>query len=338
MAPAPPVPPVQPVTRDAPLFQLYGENGQASAPDLIHCESIAERSRLHNWEIRPHRHHGLFQLLWLEEGSASCQLDESGAELDGGMVLLVPQHSVHGFRFSQDARGLVVTVSYALLGSLSPGLGEALSGLDAPDTIRLLQSREQVEGALRELQAAYDSHGPYHQALIHAQLTAALAWLLRERSAAGQEDKAERILTGEAWGAQRSRISRTARQHVARFSALVEADFLQHATLTHYAKALGISAAHLNALCRQETGHSALSLVHARQMREARRLLVYTSMTVREVSDQLGFSDPAYFTRFFKRNTSLSPRDFRQRAGSWHAGGAGVPAPAPQLRSRGGSG
>ena len=58
-----------------PVFQLYGEKGQLPAPDRIHCESIASRSRLHNWEINPHRHHGLFQVLWLEQGEANFQLD-----------------------------------------------------------------------------------------------------------------------------------------------------------------------------------------------------------------------------------------------------------------------
>ncbi|MEY3722084.1 MAG: hypothetical protein RL618_2603, partial [Pseudomonadota bacterium] len=68
---------------EVPIFQLYGENRAAPTPDPIHCESIAERSRLHNWEIRPHRHHGLFQLLWLEDGRARCVLDEARLDLSG---------------------------------------------------------------------------------------------------------------------------------------------------------------------------------------------------------------------------------------------------------------
>jgi AraC family transcriptional activator of pobA len=47
---------------------------------------------------------------------------------------------------------------------------------------------------------------------------------------------------------------------------------------------------------------------------EARRNLVYTSMTIQSVGEALGFTDPAYFTRFFKRQTGLSPKAFRLRA------------------------
>jgi AraC family transcriptional activator of pobA len=46
---------------------------------------------------------------------------------------------------------------------------------------------------------------------------------------------------------------------------------------------------------------------------EARRYLIYTSMPVKDVSDALGFSDPAYFTRFFKRQTGSAPIAFRAR-------------------------
>ena len=49
---------------------------------------------------------------------------------------------------------------------------------------------------------------------------------------------------------------------------------------------------------------------------EAKRMLVYTSMTISNVADALGFNDPAYFTRFFSRLAGVSPREFRQRAAS----------------------
>src|SRR5256885_127559 len=43
-----------------PVFKLYGEQEPWPTPDMVHCEAIAARSRLHNWQIRPHQHHGLF--------------------------------------------------------------------------------------------------------------------------------------------------------------------------------------------------------------------------------------------------------------------------------------
>jgi len=53
--------------------------------------------------------------------------------------------------------------------------------------------------------------------------------------------------------------------------------------------------------------------LHQRLLLEAKRELVYTSMTISQISDQLGFSEPAYFSRFFKRMTGRSLKEFRQQ-------------------------
>ena len=95
------------------------------------------------------------------------------------------------------------------------------------------------------------------------------------------------------------------------FVHLLETHFREHLPIEHYASRLGISAAHLNALCRRLAGQSALQLINQRLLLEAKRCLVYTTMTVSQVSDSLGFSEPGYFSRFFKRGSGLSPKAFR---------------------------
>ena len=54
----------------------------------------------------------------------------------------------------------------------------------------------------------------------------------------------------------------------------------------------------------------------ARLLLAARRQLIYTERNVAEIAYHLGFSDPSYFTRFFKRATSLTPAEFRRRSGT----------------------
>ena len=55
-------------------------------------------------------------------------------------------------------------------------------------------------------------------------------------------------------------------------------------------------------------------LLHQRLAREATRRLVHVAMPVSQLAFELGFDDPAYFCRFFKRQTGLSPRAYRERA------------------------
>ena len=58
-----------------PLFKLYGENTAWPGTDLLHCESIPARSRLHHWEIKPHRHADLCQLLFVYRGQAELEIE-----------------------------------------------------------------------------------------------------------------------------------------------------------------------------------------------------------------------------------------------------------------------
>jgi len=262
-----------------PVFQLYGEKGQLPVPDRIHCESIASRSRLHNWEINPHRHHGLFQVLWLEQGEADFQLDGQQGQLIEGSVLLVPQHCVHGFKFSKDAHGLVVTLAYSLIDSLDSDLAHELMTLAEPVHCVLHDrvSAAAIEVGLRALYFEYQQRDRYHQAVIESLVSTTLAWLMRENLAQARDKVGVTVVH-------------------------------------YYAAQLGISVAHLNAICRELSGRSALQLIHERLMLEARRELIYTSMTIKEISELLGFTDPAYFTRFFKRQMGMSPKDFRYQS------------------------
>jgi AraC-like DNA-binding protein len=92
---------------------------------------------------------------------------------------------------------------------------------------------------------------------------------------------------------------------------LIEQHFRRGLPLAFYAGKLGVTYSRLNAACRSVMGESALKLLHNRQMIEAQRNLLYTSMSVAEVAYAVGFDDPAYFSRFFSTRAGMPPRQYR---------------------------
>ena len=106
--------------------------------------------------------------------------------------------------------------------------------------------------------------------------------------------------------------------HRNRFGDLLETSYAEHHDVAWYADQMGITTAHLNVVTRAHAAKSPLQLIHERLALEASRSLVYTSMTIGEISDALGFSEPAHFTRFFCKAAGKSPREFRREA--WDAG------------------
>lgn len=101
-----------------------------------------------------------------------------------------------------------------------------------------------------------------------------------------------------------------------RYRGLLEQHFRSHEPLSYYSGALGVSPDHLSRICKKVTGQSALDLLHDRLMLEARRLLAYTPMSIAEVALQLGYEDPAYFSKFFTRHIGDTPSAYRAAVAS----------------------
>lgn len=98
---------------------------------------------------------------------------------------------------------------------------------------------------------------------------------------------------------------------VVRFQAMLDREFRQLHRVRDYAARLGVSSGHLNVLCRTHLGRSASTEIHQRLMLEAKRLLRYTGKPAFVVARELGFADPAYFGRFFRRDMRTTPRKYR---------------------------
>jgi AraC-like DNA-binding protein len=96
------------------------------------------------------------------------------------------------------------------------------------------------------------------------------------------------------------------------FRQLVEVHFREHWPIGDYAGELGITYDRLHAICMRTLGKSPLRLLHQRVLQEARLRLERSGNTIQEIADGLGFSDPTYFSHFFKRNTGHPPAKYRQ--------------------------
>ncbi|MFT3816131.1 MAG: helix-turn-helix domain-containing protein [Rubrivivax sp.] len=303
---APAAPRRRPLAR-LPSFALYGEGGALA--QALHVESIDSRSRLYDWEIDAHVHRGLHQILWLHAGRVEALLDESRIRCAGPAALAIPPGVAHAFRFSRPADGFVLTFNAARLAE-----GDAAAVADAlqrvfaqphglafdgsPAAAAEAARLHTLFGALHAESRAHDSDagdGP-----VPLWLTRAIVWRLAQH-------------TRREAGAGRHRAAGR-HSFYTRWLALLEAHHREHWPVSRYARQLGLSAERLNRIVRAETGNSVQQMIHARLAREASRWLVHVAAPVSKLAFELGFDDPAYFCRFFKRHTGLTPREYRARA------------------------
>lgn len=284
-------------------FALYGEPHQPIAPEFIHVERISDRSSLYEWTILPHVHPGTFQILLLSEGASLLVREADQVRLVPPCLVLVPCGAVHAFRFAQDAQGWVLSVADALLGDprvAAPGLTR-LAREGPPRSLPL------PPGALGDLadtvMTLLAREGGTSGALAVASVALLLAGI-------------ERIAGEAAQPAPAPPDRRIAL--VRRFTALVEAQFREHRAVADYARQLGTTPQTLTRACRFAVGKAPAEIVHERLLREAMRALAFSAASVSQVADELGFADPAYFSRFFKARTGQEPSRFR-RERAWQA-------------------
>ncbi|MGF1594467.1 MAG: helix-turn-helix domain-containing protein [Kiloniellaceae bacterium] len=283
-----------------PNFALYGEDRGTPFPDVLHCESIPARASLHDWRIAPHRHHNLHQFFWIEaagEGKAggTATLEGRRHRLAPAAAISLPPMSVHGFDFAPGTAGWVVTLPLATLERLlaeAPGVKRALGGS------AVLHPGDSPAWIFEAIAGEFAGGG-----LGRAQALASLAGLLATWFARALARRAAGAASGPRPGADL----------LARFQAMVEADYRRHRPLDRYAKTLGVTPTHLSRVARALTGRPASQIVLERRLLEARRALAYTSMQVAEVAYMLGYGDPAYFARVFTKATGESPSAFRAR-------------------------
>ena len=102
-----------------PRFFLYGEPPRDADERFLHVETIADRSRLYEWRIRPHAHRDLHQLLVIFTGGCEMQAETLKFVFRAPALLIAPAGVVHGFVFAPETEGYVVTLADSLLRDLA---------------------------------------------------------------------------------------------------------------------------------------------------------------------------------------------------------------------------
>lgn len=276
-----------------PNYALYGETELGRLPDVLHCESIRARSLQHDWEFSPHRHHGLYQFFIWTRGGGVLTVDGVQHALAPPAVLLVPPLSVHGFSFDPGTEGWVVTVPSVTLFAALSGADQLAGRLNEP---ALMKGGEEAAPLFRAIAAEHAGTGEARAQALQA-LTGLLAIWFARAIAQSHEPAPDRA------DARHSLLRR--------FQAMLEEGFQERRPLSAYARALGVTPPHLTRVCRTVTGRPASALISERVVLEAKRRLVYTSMSVSEVAYSLGFADPAHFTKFFAAHAGGAPSAFR---------------------------
>lgn len=279
-----------------PSFYLYGEPQRSVAEGFVHVESLDDRSRPSEWTIRPHVHRDLNHIILIAQGGGSMQAEAETVHFEAPCLLLIPAGIVHGFAWHRESRGWVTTIAGSYLHHLIERDADLAALFRRPHAVTLrAEDGAEAERGIERMGRELGWAGPGQRAAVEAALLSVMVLALRHGALAQQ---------GHGGSARQAAL-------VARLRERIEQRFRRREPVTDHARALGVSLTALRQACAQVAGTSPATMLDERALLEARRLLLYSNLSVTEVAYAVGFDDPAYFSRFFARHAGQPPREYR---------------------------
>jgi len=262
-------------------------------------------------DLPRHAHsHDFFTLAYLEHGESTVRVDGRTVNLTGGDVLLIAPGAVidlgAALERAQSLRGIGVAFSGEALGGTAHGARAAwrtdrllsvfASRTDEPAVVSIAEGERAAWEARLDAIARELEEGDYGSTeAIAAHLTLLLVDLARHSPAEARITDGGTTLLDEALG-------------------YIDAHYREPISLQDTARAVHVSAGHLTTVIGRLTGRTVHEWITHRRLAEARRLLAHTDLGIDEIGRRVGYRDPSYFARAFRRQHDRSPRSWRAAA------------------------
>lgn len=284
-----------------PVYSLHNFSSQGRISQQFQVE-VFDANR--HFSVKyPHRH-DFFEILYLSKGSGFHIIDGNKYEIQPPCVFFMSPGQAHKIEFSNDIEGFIFifTSEFYLINQTNPN---RLIEFPFFFTIRqenrplILESKPDVdflESLFRKGIAEIGKGENYSVELLRSVLDLIL-------TSCTVLFKSDENLLPKGKG----------NIVVKKFLQLVEENYQNNLTVNEYSDKLAITPNHLTQTVNQLTGKTSSQIIKSKQVLEIKRLLVHTNLSVTEIAGRLNFPDQSYFTKFFKRETGISPLQYRTK-------------------------
>lgn len=268
--------------------------------DHMMIARFSEYRHEHQSLVFPHRH-SFYHLVLFTEGKGRHTIDFHHFAAEPYQIYFMIPGQVHSWDFEGEMEGYVVNFSESFFKSflLQPEYLDSFSFFDQDSSKNVLtvspDIRERICGLFEELLAQNRQLTMWREDLVRVLLLQ--IFLLIEQS-----DSVDRKKSAD----------KGKNATVRNFIRLIDKHYDRIRLPGQYAEMLNVTPNHLNALCKEHLGLQAGELIRNRIVLEAKRLLINLDLTVAEIAYRLNFNDNSYFTKFFRKETGMTPEDFRK--------------------------
>ncbi|WP_317207297.1 helix-turn-helix domain-containing protein [Chryseobacterium gwangjuense] len=282
--------------KDIPVRNIHSQDEpQFSSSYFI--RDIAPLLAEHDMVQELHRH-DFFYILIIKKGAGQHEIDFTHYDIQEHTVFVMRPGQVHRLNLKVKGTGYLIQFKTDFLYSHNSASQNHLTKLIQYNTYRLEpEGFAKIENIVLNALKEYTEKEKGYQEVLKANLSIFLIELLRQRQ--------EKVTTPAA-------SNPYTQEKLEQFLALVEAHISTHKQVPQYADLLHLSSYQLSAITKSLLNKTPSEIINDSIILEAKRQLLATSNQVSQIAYNLGYEDPSYFTRFFKKQTTVSPEIYRQ--------------------------
>jgi AraC family transcriptional activator of pobA len=243
-----------------------------------------------------------YEIVWLKSGSGNHVIDTVNYPYSGSVLFLLSPGQLHHIHPVEKGEGYIIKFTPSLF-SDNKDLDEYLirtglfDNIQSEPLIKLNASIHSViEDVLKKMEAEFNTEEDDKDKILLAYLKIFITHISRLKKIQSTKEAIDLDVNFSLFQ---------------KYKAEVEKNFKTQHSVQAFAKKLLTQSRTLNSLSKKYTGKTAGDIIADRIVLEAKRELYYNTKTIKEIGYDLGFDDPAYFTRFFKKQTGLSPQEYK---------------------------
>ena len=279
-----------------PIYPIQRFNCNSVNSDL-YINTFKNHLINHSFIEEPHRHNS-YVLVFFTKGSGTHEIDFDKFIIQPGSVFFMQLGQIHHWDLSDDVEGFVIFYSQEMYNLYfgQKTIAEYAFYSSVNNIPEIVLDNAETKAIL-----------PYFDAMI----------LENQGDQMMKRDKIMNLLDiihieiARKYSQTHLHEAHSYNVKIKNFEVLLEHYFKTDKMPSFYASQLHITLKHLNRVCNEILQKTTTEVITDRIILEAKRMLMDKKMTVNEIATELGYDDYSYFTRLFKKNTAMTPTDFR---------------------------
>lgn len=290
--------------KNIPLERLRSESALTN-PYIYRISELYDQRGIE--DVSRHHRLNFSALIYITEGVGQHYIDHQRQQIRAGTLLTLGKNQIHAFAKNRTVDGFVMPFNCTFLADSKhdPYFDSIIAALVQINCIHAVS--DDVDALLRVMANEFFSNSEFRAEIIRSLLRSILLKTIVP------EYKTKANLTQNDRSALSARFhSNISSSDFYRLKNYIDEHFNLRPSVVEIALSMGKSVKQLDKLSKDNAGISVKELLDERVLIEAKRQLAFSQYTIADIASQLGFNEATNMTKFFKRHTDVSPKDFRQ--------------------------